>query len=87
MSAELRDLNEQLDGELREVERSWEETVGEADGERGRLRGLVDAKVNVKAFEELEQIEEWLEGSREGFTIKNPQNGVLSKMTQEKMVK
>ncbi len=74
MSAELRDLNEQLDSELREVERSWEEAVAETDVDRGRLRGLVDSKVNVKAFEELEQIEEWLEGDshREAFTIKNP---------------
>jgi hypothetical protein len=64
--------------------------VAETDADRGRLTKLVDAKVNVKAFEELEGIEQWLDDAEERheFTIKNPQKqGVQSKMTEEKMIK
>jgi hypothetical protein len=48
--------------------------VADTDADRDRLTKLVDAKVNVKAFEELEGIEQWLDDAEERheFTIKNP---------------
>ena len=64
--------------------------MADTDADRDCLTKLVDAKVNVKAFEELEGIEQWLDDAEERheFTIKNPQKqGAQSKMTEEKMIK
>lgn len=92
MSADLKDLHRQLDSELKEAERDWDQIVTAVEADRGKLKKIVDAKVNVKAFEELDQIEEWLDGGvtneRENFQFKNPQKGnALQKMTQESMTK
>lgn len=63
MSRDIAELHSQLDRELPDMELGYREGVESVEAERAKLRTLVDAKVNVKAFQELEQIEEWLEGT------------------------
>jgi hypothetical protein len=45
--------------------------VADTESDRVHLTKLVDAKVNVRAFEELEGIEQWLESERHEYKIRN----------------
>ena len=88
MSRDIAELHKRLDRELPEIERGYREGIESVESERVKLRSLVDAKVNVKAFQELEQIEEWLEGTeaRDTFKFINPQKGGsnnLQKLTKQ----
>ncbi len=54
MSRDIAELHKRLDRELPEIEHGYREGIESVESERAKLRSLVDAKVNVKAFQELE---------------------------------
>ena len=42
MSADLKDLHRQLDSELKEAERDWDQIVTCVEADRGKLKKIVD---------------------------------------------
>ena len=70
MASDIKQLKRQLENEMPEIENKWQKAVQDLEGERATLKQQVDSKLNVHAFQELDQLDSWLSGSSSRHTFK-----------------
>ncbi len=73
MASDIKQLKRQLENEMPKIENKWQKAVSNIqylEGERATLKQQVDSKLNVHAFQELDQLDSWLSGSSSRDTFK-----------------